>query len=116
MGNIHTERRNRLSPKRTIKMAQITWYLREKYFINNSKKTQDSLKEYNGLEVKDDDISNGDNVNIDEMINDLEQTSARIIDDVSIFDSNNLQPPTLLEMFNSQLIEMALTKGVNFIL
>jgi hypothetical protein len=123
MGNIHTERRNRLSPKRTVKMTQVTWYLREKFFANNSKKTQDSLKIYNELtyDMEDgiDDLSDGDNVNVNEMINDLEQISARIIDDISIFDPNSneiLQPPTLLEIFNSRLIETALTKGVNFIL
>ncbi|CAI2197106.1 9032_t:CDS:1, partial [Funneliformis geosporum] len=52
----------------------------------------------------DDDISNGDKINIDEMIDDLEQISARIINDINVFDSNNddnLQPPTLLELFDS---------------
>jgi hypothetical protein len=59
----------------------------------------------------------GDNVN--EIINDLEQTSARIIDNISMFDPNNLQelqPPTLLEIFDSELIERALIKGINYIL
>src|SRR6266498_6153689 len=112
MGNIHTERRNRLSSKRTVKMAQITWYMREQFFANKSKKSQDSLKVYNGLnnDADDDsDISNGDGVNINEMMDDLEQISTRIIDDVNVFDSNNddsLQPPTLFEFFDSQLIEI----------
>jgi len=35
------------------------------------------------------DISNGDDVNIDEIMDDLEQISTRIIDDVNVFDSNN---------------------------
>ena len=44
---------------------------------------------------------NGDGVNVDEIMEDLEQTSERIIDDISIFDTNNnLQPPTLIEIFN----------------
>lgn len=53
------------------------------------------------------------------MINDLEQTSAKLIDNVSIFDTNNdsnLQSPTLLEIFNSQLIKTVLTQGINHIL
>ncbi|CAI2194543.1 9827_t:CDS:2 [Funneliformis geosporum] len=73
-----------------------------------AKKTQDSLdslKVYNELNnTDDDDISNGDKINIDEMIDDLEQISARIINDINVFDSNNddnLQPPTLLELFDS---------------
>ncbi|RIA79507.1 hypothetical protein C1645_840523 [Glomus cerebriforme] len=54
----------------------------------------------------------GDEVNVDEMMDNLEQTLARIIDDISIFDTNhsgNLQVPTLLKIFNSQLIEISLT-------
>ncbi len=52
--------------------------MREQFFANKSKKSQDSLKIYNGLnnDMDDDsDISNGDSVNVDEMINDLEQIS-----------------------------------------
>src|SRR6266511_816767 len=92
MGNIHSEQRYRFFFKRTIKMAQIIWYIREQFFANKSKKSQDSLKVYNGLnnDTDDDyDISNGDGVNIDEMMDDLEQISTRIIDDVNVFDSNN---------------------------
>ncbi len=80
------------------------------------------MKVYNGLNNdvdNDSDISNEDGVNVDEMMNDLEQISTRIIDDVNVFDSNNddnLQPPTLFEFFDSQLIEKALTQGINFIL
>ena len=80
------------------------------------------MKVYNGLnnDANDDsDISNGDGVNVDEIMNDLEQISTRIIDDVNVFDSNNddnLQSPTLFEFFDSQLIEKALTQGINFIL
>jgi hypothetical protein len=124
MGNIHTERRNRLSPKRTAKMAQISWYIRGQACANISKKTRNFLKynelnnvTNNGIDDIDDEL--GDGMNVDEMMNDLEQTSARIIDDISIFDSNNsgnLQAPTLLEIFNSQLIETALTRGINLIL
>jgi hypothetical protein len=40
MGNIHTERRNRLSSTRTAKMARIIWYIKEKSFTNKSKKTK----------------------------------------------------------------------------
>ncbi|CAG8701368.1 13170_t:CDS:2, partial [Funneliformis mosseae] len=43
MGNIHTERRNHLSSKKAVKMAQIIWYIREQFFANKSKKAQDSL-------------------------------------------------------------------------
>ncbi len=81
-----------MSSKRTVKMAQITWYIREQFFANKSKKSQDSLKVYNGLNNNMDnnyDISNGDDVNIDEIMDDLEQISTRIIDDVNVFDSNN---------------------------
>ncbi|GBC02476.1 hypothetical protein RclHR1_04640019 [Rhizophagus clarus] len=81
------------------------------------KKTQDFLKEYNKL--NDDDTNDDiDGIDVDEMINDFEQISARLIDNISIFDSNNgnLQSPTLLEIFNSQLIETALTQGINLIL
>src|SRR6266511_1466917 len=122
MGNIHSEQRYRFFFKRTIKMAQIIWYIREQFFANKSKKSQDSLKVYNGLNNDSDDdsdISNGDGVNVDEIMNDLEQISTRIIDDVNVFDSNNddnLQSPTLFEFFDSQLIEKALTQGINFIL
>ena len=58
-------------------------------------------------------------MNVNEMINNLEQISAKIINDISILDSNNsnsLQPPTLYKIFNLQLIETALTQGINFIL
>src|ERR1044071_7173626 len=91
MSNIYTERHNRLSSKKAVKMAQITWYIREQFFVNKSKKAQDSLdslKVYNELNnIDDDDISNGDEVNVDEMIDDLEQISARIIDDINVFNS-----------------------------
>lgn len=108
MGNIHTERRNRLSPKRTVKMAQITWYMREQ-LAKKPKKSQD-LKVYE-LNNDDDDLLDGDGVNVDEMMEDLEQTSERMIDDISIFDSNNnLQSPTLIEIFNPQLIETELVE------
>ncbi len=74
------------------------------------KKTQD-LKVYNELNDDDDDLLDGDGVNVDEIMEDLEQTSEWIIDDISIFDSNNnLQPPTLIEIFNPQLIETELVE------
>ncbi|RIA88495.1 hypothetical protein C1645_739362 [Glomus cerebriforme] len=76
-----------------------------------------SIPSNSATSEKGDDIDNvlGDGVVVDAIMNNLEQTSAKIIDDISIFDSNNdvLQPPTLLEIFDSQLIETALT---NFIL
>ncbi|CAI2190485.1 14064_t:CDS:1, partial [Funneliformis geosporum] len=53
-----------------------------------------------------------------EMMDDLEQISARIIDDINIFDSNNddnLQPFTLLELFDSQIIKIALIQEINSI-
>ncbi|RIA97872.1 hypothetical protein C1645_813591 [Glomus cerebriforme] len=81
------------------------------------KKTQDFLKDYELNDDTNDEL--GDGVNIDEMMDDLKQTSARIIDDISIFDSNNgrnLQAPTLLEIFDLQLIEASLTRGINLIL
>ena len=87
-------------------MAQITWYMREQ-LAKKPKKSQD-LKVY---ELNNDDLLDGDGVNVDEMMEDLEQTSGRIIDDISIFDSNNnLQPPTLIEIFNPQLIETELVE------
>lgn len=119
MGNIHTERRNRLSSKKTVKMAQITWYIREQLFAKKTQDSLDSLKVYNELNnTDDDDISNGDEINVDEMMDDLEQMSARIIDDINVFDSNNddnLQPPTLLELFDSQIIKIALIQEINSI-
>src|SRR5581483_3366058 len=74
MGNIHTERRNRLSPTRTAKMAQIIWYIRERSFANKSKKIQDPL------DIYDNDINNngeleGDNIDVNELMNDLGETS-----------------------------------------
>ena len=71
MGNIYIEWCNQLSPKRTIKIAQITWFLRENFFANNPKKTQDSLKVYDGAnnDMNDDDILDED---VDEIMNDLE--------------------------------------------
>jgi len=100
-------------------MARIIWNLKEKSITNKSKKTKDSLNIYNEL---NDDINNNDeldedDVDVDELMNDLGEISARINDDISMFESNNnLEPPTLLEIFNSQLIEMAIVKGINFIL
>ncbi|CAG8717408.1 13801_t:CDS:2 [Rhizophagus irregularis] len=49
------------------------------------------------------------------------EISARIIDDINVFESNNnSEPPTLLEIFNGQfnpqLIETAIVKGLDFIL
>ena len=73
--------------------------------------TEDSLKVYNELNNVDidNDLLNRDGVNVNEIMDDLEQTSERIIDDVSTFNSNsNLQSPTLIELFNIQLIEIAL--------
>ncbi|RIA88024.1 hypothetical protein C1645_826966 [Glomus cerebriforme] len=66
------------------------------------------------LEWNDIDNVLGDRVNVNEMMNNLEQISAKIIDNISIFDFNNndvLQPPILFEIFNSRLIETALTQG-----
>ncbi|RIA83405.1 hypothetical protein C1645_833867 [Glomus cerebriforme] len=83
------------------RMAQITWYLRE-LFVNNLEKTQDFLKVHNGLIDNMEDGINNLIDDVNEIINNLEQTSARIIDDISIFDLNNddnLQPPILLEIF-----------------
>ena len=103
-------------------MIQTTWYIREQFFANKSKKAQDSLdslKVYNELNnIDDDDISNGDEVNVDEMMDDLEQISARIIDDVNVFnsiDDDSLQSPTLFELFDSQIIEIALIQEINSI-
>ena len=45
---------------------------------------------------------------MNDIMNDLEEISARIIDDNSIMDFNNNETPTLLEIFDSQLIEIAL--------
>lgn len=55
-------------------MSQIIWYLREQIFAKKPKKTQESLKEFNELinDDIDDDLSDGDGVNMDEIINDLE--------------------------------------------
>ncbi|RGB27736.1 hypothetical protein C1646_768712 [Rhizophagus diaphanus] len=59
--------------------------------VNISKKTQNISKKYN--ELNDDDTNDDtDGVDVDEMINDLEQTSAKLIDDISIFDTNNGVP------------------------
>ena len=74
---------------------------------------------YNELndDIHDENVSDEDIINMNKIINDLEEISARIIDDVSIFESsNNLQLPTLLEIFNLQLIEIALVKGIDLIL
>ena len=93
-------------------MAQITWYMREK-LTKKPKMTEDSLKVYNELNNVDidNDLLDGDSVNVNEIMDDLEQTSERIIDDVSTFNSNgNLQSPTLIELFNTQLIEIALVE------
>ena len=74
------------------------------------------------MDIYDNDINNdgeleGDNIDVNELMNDLGETSARIIDDISIFESNNnLQSPILLEIFNLKLIETALVKGIDFIL
>jgi hypothetical protein len=112
MGNIHTERRNRLSPKRTVKMAQITWYMKEKLLAKKPKTTQDSLKIFD--ELNDNDLTDGDGINVDEIIDDLEQVSERIIDDISILiNANNHQSPTLSEIFNLQLIETILNEELN---
>ena len=50
-------------------------------------------------------------------MDDLEQISARIIDDINVFNSNNdsLQSPTLFELFDSQIIEIALIQEINSI-
>ena len=77
--------------------------------LKSPKKTQD-LKVYNELNNDDNDLLDGDGVNVDEIMEDLEQTSERIIDDISIFDSNNNLQPTLIEIFNPQLIEIALVE------
>ncbi|RIA99208.1 hypothetical protein C1645_811679 [Glomus cerebriforme] len=117
LGNIHTEWHNRLSPKQTAKMTQILWYIRGQACTNISKKTQDFSKDYKLNDDTNDEL--GDGVNVDEMMDDLEQTSARIIDDISIFDPNNgenLQALTLLKIFDSQLIKTSLTRGINLIL
>jgi len=122
MGNINTERHNRLSSKKAVKMAQITWYIREQFFANKSKKAQDSLdslKVYNELNnIDNNDISNEDEVNVNEMIDNLEQISARIIDDINVFnsiDDDSLQSSTLFELFDSQIIEIALIQEINSI-
>ena len=122
MSNIYTERHNRLSSKKAVKMAQITWYIREQFFVNKSKKAQDSLdslKVYNELNnIDDDDISNRDEVNVDEMMDDLEQISARIINDINVFnsiDDVSLQSPTLFELFDLQIIEIVLIQEINSI-
>ena len=41
------------------------------------------------LDLNIDDLSDGDNINMNEMVNGLKQISARIIDNISIFDPNN---------------------------
>ena len=93
-----------------MQMAQIIWYIRERSFADKSKKIQDPF------DIYDDDINNGgelegDNIDVNELMNDLGEASARIIDDISIFESNNnLQSPILLEIFNLQLIETALVQ------
>ncbi|CAB4383399.1 uncharacterized protein OCT59_009478 [Rhizophagus irregularis] len=104
-------------------MARIIWYTKEKSFINKSKKTKVSLNIYNELndDINDDDVSDEDNMDVDELMNDLGEISARIIDDINVFESNNnSEPPTLLEIFNGQfnpqLIETAIVKGLDFIL
>ncbi|RIA89402.1 hypothetical protein C1645_738630 [Glomus cerebriforme] len=100
-------------------MAQIIWYMKEKSFIDKSKKTKGSLNIYNKLNdnINDDDTSDKDNIDVDELMNDLGEISARIIDDINIFETNNnLKPSTLLEIFNPQLIEIAIVKGINVIL
>ncbi|GBC24978.2 hypothetical protein RIR_jg1352.t1 [Rhizophagus irregularis DAOM 181602=DAOM 197198] len=96
-------------------MARIIWYTKEKSFINKSKKTKVSLNIYNELndDINDDDVSDEDNMDVDELMNDLGEISARIIDDINVFESNNnSEPPTLLEIFNGQfnpqLIETAI--------
>ncbi|CAB4434770.1 unnamed protein product [Rhizophagus irregularis] len=96
-----------------------------KSFINKFKKTKGSLNIYNKLndDINDDDVSDEDNMDVDELMNDLGEISARIIDidDINVFESNNnSEPPTLLEIFNGQfnpqLIETAIVKGLDFIL
>jgi hypothetical protein len=69
MGNIHTECHNCLSSIRTAKMAQITWYMKEKSIINKSKKTKGSLNIYNELndDINDYDVSDKDNMDVDEL-------------------------------------------------
>jgi hypothetical protein len=93
--------------------------MKEKSFINKSKKTKGPLNIYNELNdnIIDDNVSDEDNMDVDELMNDLGEISARIIDDINIFESNNnSEPPTLLEIFNPQLIETAIIKGIDFIL
>ena len=68
---------------------------------------------YNELNnnINNNDILDEENINVNELINDLDEISVRIIDDINIFKSgNNLKPPTLLEIFNLQLIEIAIVK------
>ncbi|RIA90408.1 hypothetical protein C1645_823400 [Glomus cerebriforme] len=99
--------------------SERVWSLMEKSFINKSKKTKGSLNIYNKLNdnINNDDTSDEDNMDVDELMNDLGEISVRIIDDINIFETNNnSEPPTLLEIFNPQLIKIAIVKGIDVIL
>ncbi|CAB4406478.1 unnamed protein product [Rhizophagus irregularis] len=82
--------------------------------LSISLKKSNIYNELNDDDINDDDV---DNMDMDELMNDLGEISARKIDDINIFESNNnSKPSTLLEIFNSQLIEMEIVKGIDFIL
>ncbi|CAG8581991.1 15241_t:CDS:10 [Cetraspora pellucida] len=79
LGNIHTERRNRLSPVRAAKMAQIS------------------------CNISDDDNYIDSSDDIDEFMVNLNQISEKLIDDIHVLDVNNEEIiPALKDVFDSK--------------
>ncbi|CAG8752868.1 4298_t:CDS:1, partial [Dentiscutata heterogama] len=105
--NIHTERRNRLSPIRVAKMAQVSWYIKQ-----NEKKSQPSEKKINEIEgnISDDDYNDCSD-NIDEFMVNLNQMSEKLIDDIHVLDINSGETiPALIDIFDFNAVE----KSLNF--
>ncbi|CAG8463171.1 12130_t:CDS:2 [Cetraspora pellucida] len=115
LGNIHMERRNRLSPVRAAKMAQISWYISQKS-KQNEKKSQPSEKTSNEIEsnISDDDNYIDSSDDIDEFMVNLNQISEKLIDDIHVLDVNNEEIiPALKDVFDYKAVEKTLNFYIN---
>ncbi|CAG8509983.1 11750_t:CDS:2, partial [Scutellospora calospora] len=103
LGNIHTERRNRLSPPRAAKMAQISWYMNQ----TSKKKTEKSSNDKMEDSISDDDNDRS----VDEFMVNLNQISETLIDDIHVFDTNCEETiPKLVDVFDSKIVKKSLNQ------
>ncbi|CAG8499820.1 12692_t:CDS:2 [Cetraspora pellucida] len=103
LGNIHTERRNRLSPPRAAKMAQISWYMNQ----TSKKKTKKSSNDKMEDSISDDDNDHS----VDEFMVNLNQISETLIDDIHVFDTNCEETiPKLVDVFDSKIVKKSLNQ------